>query len=881
MTILALIVLAIIVFLRLSRIEDRLSLLEKRSISNDNLDKAKNTVYEKNEKAALFQTVIPKPADNTRETINDELQKQEYPEIVIAQNQTSEIPAVPAYEAYKSEKGETVSEKFEILAENQSMEFRLGGKIFTGIGALASTIGIGFFLRYAFENNLINETARCILGLIFGAVLLVIGEFTRKKFSTYSQILTGAGIGILYLSIYSAYGYYQILSQPLAFVAMVLITAIGIFLAVRYDSLLLAIFAQIGGFLTPYLASAGQNAPHTLFLYIMLLDLGIAFIAWHKLWRPLVFINFFGTIFAYLAWYDAFYSKLQFNIAEGYATAFFVIFLAISLIHYHIRKASQKTSDYVLLVLNATAYFSISYSLINSVSHGLRGFFTFSLAVLYLALAFLENHQEKVSTRFSRFSASVGLVLFSLAIPIQLEKNWITIGWASEALALVYIGFLLKSTLLRKVAHGLLALSFMRLVLFDSALAQGAAPWLNSRVLTFIFCIAVYILAVALYTKKKAEIGPTEGMAISFLALLGGASLLFGGTIEIVDFFSLHWLAYFWFVGVIVLVLFGLATKSMSVRILALIASLIALLRLFFVEINLEAGELPIVNIRFLLFFFSALSALSIPLLYRSFRDVVSEGEVILTTHVISVYVYLLTFVLFTAEITDFYGHYWLPIAWSLIAFVAVLVSLKMRDFFLRAMAYLNLMIVFFRLPGYESQVALMTYLPLFNSRLFAFSFSIIFLLLILIRLKKEDVSEAERKLVPATLFLSINFLLIWLLSVELWDYFQQRFLRLPEELKFSQKIRYGNLKNVSLSVGWTVYSIILLILGIIKKSAFSRKIAIFLLFVAIFKVFLFDTESLGTLYKFISFITLGIILLLTGFLYNQYKDRISQFIRA
>jgi uncharacterized membrane protein len=172
---------------------------------------------------------------------------------------------------------------------DQDFEFKLGGKIFTGIGAIAVTLGIGFFFRYAFENNLITETMRVVLGIIGGIVLLLIGEFTRRRFPSYSQILTGGGLGILYLSIYAAFNNYQLVSQPVAFLGMIIVTVAGVFLAIRYDSILLAGFAQIGGFITPFVLSSGEGNAHALFLYIAVLDVGILAIARWKLWRLLTF----------------------------------------------------------------------------------------------------------------------------------------------------------------------------------------------------------------------------------------------------------------------------------------------------------------------------------------------------------------------------------------------------------------------------------------------------------------------------------------------------------------------------------------------------------------------------------------------------------------
>ena len=65
--------------------------------------------------------------------------------------------------------------------EDKMLEFKFGSKILTGIGVVAVVLGAGFFLKFAFENNLITETMRIVLGILLGVILLGVGELTRKN----------------------------------------------------------------------------------------------------------------------------------------------------------------------------------------------------------------------------------------------------------------------------------------------------------------------------------------------------------------------------------------------------------------------------------------------------------------------------------------------------------------------------------------------------------------------------------------------------------------------------------------------------------------------------------------------------------------------------
>ncbi len=78
-----------------------------------------------------------------------------------------------------------------------------------------------------------------------------------------------------------------------------------------------------------------------------------------------------------------------------------------------------------------------------------------------------------------------------------------------------------------------------------------------------------------------------------------------------------------------------------------------------------------------------------------------------------------------------------------------------------------------------------------------------------------------------------------------------------------------------SISVVWAIFSIVLMILGFQKNSDRMRKIALGLLFLTTFKVFLFDIRNISTPYRILSFIVLGLILILISYLYNQAKGRL------
>jgi len=640
-------------------------------------------------------------------------------------------------------------------------------------------IGISFFIRYAFENNLITESMRVMLGLIVGITLLAVGRFTWQRYPIYGQIVAGGGIGVLYLSMNAAFNFYHLVSQPLAFVAMIIITAVGILLAINLNSLPLAGFAQLGGFLTPLLLAAHTKNTHSLFLYITLLNIAVVILAIKKLWRPLTFGSFIGTILLYLIWHSASYTQTQFAVAEFYLTVFFLIFFAVTLVQHSIQRSKQDELDLGFVTCNSFFYFLLSYNLIQPLYPEWAGIFTVIVAVFHIIAALAIQTKEEGGIRLQQFLLGIGFVFFVIAIPIQFNTFWVTIGWAAEALILTLLGFQMRSRFVFVISHLVFSLVALRLMFFDSTLPGGAEPWLNTRFLTF--ALGVIIFSVMAYVYKTMQSEFTDEKAISQRELRLMTSVLHG-----------------------------------------------------------------------------------------------------------AVYVFLLW--MLSAEIISFnYKAYWLPIIWAIGALAGGALALALREKSLRVLVYATFAISAFSVLGQNDIVNNKTYTPIFNARVFTFGIVIAclagFLWLITRSSSEEKISPHEKNITRGIFFSAINFLLLWLASVEVVGYFNKQFYTSqigmpPQHSKTPQRVRLENIKNVSLSVTWILYGILLLVFGIIKKSALARVLAIVVLGMSIFKVFLFDTVYLNNLYRFISFITLGLILLITGYLYHRYRDRITHFIQ-
>jgi hypothetical protein len=84
---------------------------------------------------------------------------------------------------------------------------------------------------------------------------------------------------------------------------------------------------------------------------------------------------------------------------------------------------------------------------------------------------------------------------------------------------------------------------------------------------------------------------------------------------------------------------------------------------------------------------------------------------------------------------------------------------------------------------------------------------------------------------------------------------------------------------NAGLTVAWSTFALITFATGLILRERIYRLSGFAILGLAVGRIFLFDVWRLETLYRILSFLVLGVVLLLLGFIYNRYADRIRQWL--
>jgi len=297
------------------------------------------------------------------------------------------------------------------------------------IGLLLLFFGVAFLLRYASEHVSVSLTLRLAAVAAGGAALLGLGLWFVPRKRLYGLLLQGGGLGILYMCAFAAFRLYQLLPASIAFVLLAVLAVLSAFLALRQDARMLASFGLAGGFLAPVLASTGEGSHIQLFSYYALLNIGLAVIAWQKNWRELNLLGFAFTFIIGVIWGVNQYQPGQFNSVEPFLLLFFLLYVAIA-VRFSLRQQGQHPAiDSSILFGTPLVFIGLQQPLVEHWEYGLA--ISSALAGgLYTVLWWLLR--SKAPRLLNDALAGIALALGSLAIPLALPGDWTAVCWALE-----------------------------------------------------------------------------------------------------------------------------------------------------------------------------------------------------------------------------------------------------------------------------------------------------------------------------------------------------------------------------------------------------------------------------------------------------------------
>ncbi len=427
------------------------------------------------------------------------------------------------------------------------LEKLIGERLLTFIGVIVLVIGIAFFVKFAIDKDWINETGRTAIGILSGGILLGVAHRLRKNFAAFSSVLVGGGIAVLYFTITYAFQVYHLFPQTLAFGLLVVITGFTVLLSLSYDRKELAVFAIVGGFCSPLMVATGSGNLPVLSTYMLILDIGMLALAYHKKWNIVNILSYAFTVFLFagaLAKEILHEDHPRYVMGLFFATLFYLTFFMMNIVNNVRLKQKFSAFEIIALLSNTFLYYGCGYFILREMDAQMyQGLFTLLVAVFNCIFAFLLLRRQEVDRNLFYFLVGLVITFISLAGPVQLNGNHITLFWAAEGTLLLW---LYQKSEIKMIKYfsviitgvGVLGLLYNLMnAYFDLPLDKPAMDvMLNKGFVTGIaVVISLIVSAVLMKNEKDADVIPgwsAKGYR-QFLHILSVALLFFTGFFEL------------------------------------------------------------------------------------------------------------------------------------------------------------------------------------------------------------------------------------------------------------------------------------------------------------------------------------------------------------
>jgi uncharacterized membrane protein len=396
-----------------------------------------------------------------------------------------------AREARRAQLEELDARPFE-AAVHRVLAWFTTGNVPVKVGVVLSVIGAAFFVKEGIDRNwfTLPIELRLLSIALFGIALLLIGWHRRDTHRTFALGVQGGGIAVLYLTTYAAYANFHVVGAPFAFILLVVVTVAAGALAVLQNTRTLAVLGIVGGFMAPILTSTDAGNHVALFSYYAVLNLAILGIAWFKAWRELNMLGFLFTFGIGSLWGYQGYRPEHFATTEPFLAFFFALYTLIPVLF-----ASRVTThprgfvDGSLVFGTPIAAFGLQSQLVGDTEYGLA-ITALVFALVYAGIAtHLHRRRSSELGVLLECELALGIAFLTIAVPLAVNAGWTSAAWTLQGAAMVWLGFRQRRKLAQVAG---LALQLLAGVAYTAQTPEVAplpllnGHWLGAALLAFV-----------------------------------------------------------------------------------------------------------------------------------------------------------------------------------------------------------------------------------------------------------------------------------------------------------------------------------------------------------------------------------------------------------
>jgi uncharacterized membrane protein len=774
-----------------------------------------------------------------------------------------------------------------------SFEERFGTQWVVWVGGVALALGGIFLVRYSIEQGWIGPAVRIFLGALLAAALIAAGEWTRRNeirtgfadipTAHIPSILTAAGTTVAYATVYAAYALYEFLGPAVAFVLLGIV-ALATLAAALLHGPALAGLGLVGAYVTPFLVATEEPSFWALYLYLAVVTAAAFALARARLWRWL-------AITAVL--FSAGWILLGLSDAAAHSTAPHVFFaivafaLSAALIVSGLAFGPDAAPDTIdgVSSLSLIAFLVAAALVVMASGHDTLALFGFSVLVAATVaiawrvpsttaavpaaavLVVLVLAEWAVDTRFETLVAPAGPTAGAVPEPVQAHFHLHLLLGAAFAALFGGVGFLAQGRFERPQVPLLWAATavgapiailialYYRIYGFERSIPFAGLALLLA---------ALYAVATELTSQRPPRPGVASASALFAVGTVAGLALALTLALE-----------KGWLTVALALMVPGIAYISMHrplplLRWLAAAIAVLVLLRIGWEPriVGNEVGTTPIFN--WLLYGYGV-PALSFWLAGHLLRQRADD----VPSRMVDALAILFTVLLAVLEIRHYInsGDVFRPasglneVALQVSVGLAMAIGLErlrgrtnniVHNVAAIIVAALTLCAIVFGLV--LSQNPLFTGQPVggrvFNLVLLGYGLPAV--LAIILALTVRTTRPMPYRAVAAVTAVALSILY---LSLEIRRLYHGPVLTAGPTTDAEQ---------YTYSAVWLAYGVVLLLVGILLRSQPARLASAAVVILTIAKVFLYDMAGLTGIFRALSFIGLGLVLVGIGYLYQR-----------
>jgi uncharacterized membrane protein len=338
----------------------------------------------------------------------------------------------------------------------RSAEVTLGQRWFLGIGVFVLLLAIGFFLKYAFDEQWIRPPVQITFGLLVGIFLIGGGEIChRRKWAGLDISFAALGLGALYLSVYAANQIYRLLPDGLTIFVVLLVSTVGLLISFLWDSRVLAVLSFLGGYLSPLLFHSNELGNWVFFGYLSALNIATTLLAYVKRWSSLSWIGAILSWIAFQVWSSTHPTADQWEYAFCFTQLSLFLYSIFPFLRIRSSIGGWRLTGIFIALINGWLCVWKSAELLQYDKNPLAIVtLAYSVVALSLALVFWRRSEGAPLAAAGSYGPAVtwliaqGLIYLLVTWAVILSNKWTILFWAAQVVVTYWIAAKAKDRVL-------------------------------------------------------------------------------------------------------------------------------------------------------------------------------------------------------------------------------------------------------------------------------------------------------------------------------------------------------------------------------------------------------------------------------------------------